>query len=195
MGILTVILDSLRRAAISGRLRKLFRPSRAMSLQLAAGVSFLFVACSGGIAAGEPAPDFEIELFGNANNTKGQMVKLSDFEGQPVVVNFWYPSCGPCRLEMPDFEEAFQKYRDGDVKFLAAQVPGFDSARDGQAFVDELGLTYSLGFAEDPQLVANYKVIGFPTSVFLNKRHEIVRTWGGALNLEKLEELIQELIQ
>lgn len=187
------ILGLLRNAA---RRLDSVRPrlSRTASVRLVAGVSVLVVACAGGISEGEPAPDFELALFGNPNNTEGQMVKLSDFKGQPVVVNFWYPSCGPCRLEMPHLEEASRNHKD-DVKFLAAQVPGFDSAEEGQAFVDELGLTFSIGFAEDPQIVADYKIIGFPSSVFLNERHEIVRTWGGALNLEKLEELIQELLQ
>ncbi len=187
------ILGLLRNAA---RRLDSVRPllSRTASVRLVAGVSVLVVACAGGISEGEPAPDFELALFGNPNNTEGQMVKLSDFKGQPVVVNFWYPSCGPCRLEVPHLEEASRNHKD-DVKFLAAQVSGFDSAEEGQAFVDELGLTFSIGFAEDPQIVADYKIIGFPSSVFLNQRHEIVRTWGGALNLEKLEELIQELLQ
>jgi thiol-disulfide isomerase/thioredoxin len=193
MSMVNTILGLLRNAA---RRLDSVRPllSRTASVRLVAGVSVLVVACAGGISEGEPAPDFELALFGNPNNTEGQMVKLSDFKGQPVVVNFWYPSCGPCRLEVPHLEEASRNHKD-DVKFLAAQVSGFDSAEEGQAFVDELGLTFSIGFAEDPQIVADYKIIGFPSSVFLNQRHEIVRTWGGALNLEKLEELIQELLQ
>ena len=161
----------------------------------AAVVALLAAACSGGIPAGEPAPELDVVLFGNANNTAGEAVKLSDFEGQPTVVNFWYPSCGPCRVEMPDFQEASQKHKDDDFKLLAVQVPGFDSAEDGQEFVDELGLTFSVGYTENPQVVADYKLIGFPSTVFLNDNHEIVRTWVSALDAEKLEELIQELLQ
>ena len=161
----------------------------------AAVVALLAAACSGGIPAGEPAPELDVVLFGNANNTAGEAVKLSDFEGQPTVVNFWYPSCGPCRVEMPDFQEASQKHKDDDFKLLAVQVPGFDSAEDGQEFVDELGLTFSVGYTENPQVVADYKLIGWPSTVFLNGNHEIVRTWSGALDAAKLEELIQELLQ
>ena len=161
----------------------------------AAVVAVLAAACSGGIPAGEPAPELDVVLFGNANNTAGEAVKLADFEGTPTVLNFWYPSCGPCRVEMPDFEEASHKYDDDDLKFLAVQVPGFDSSEDGQAFVDELGLTFSTGHTESAQIVMDYKVIGFPSTVFLNGNHEIVRTWSGALDAEKLEELIQEMLQ
>ena len=161
----------------------------------AAVVAVLAAACSGGIPAGEPAPELDVVLFGNANNTAGEAVKLADFEGTPTVLNFWYPSCGPCRVEMPDFEEASHKYDDDDLKFLAVQVPGFDSSEDGQAFVDELGLTFSIGHTESAQIVMDYKVIGFPSTVFLNGNHEIVRTWSGALDAAKLEELIQEMLQ
>jgi thiol-disulfide isomerase/thioredoxin len=171
------------------------RLPRAWAAVTAAVVLLLAAACSGGIPAGEPAPELDLVLFGNANNTAGEAVKLADFEGTPTVLNFWYPSCGPCRVEMPDFEEASHKYDDDDLKFLAVQVPGFDSAEDGQAFVDELGLTFSVGHTESAQIVMDYKVIGFPSTVFLNGNHEIVRTWSGALDAEKLEELIQELIQ
>ena len=158
-------------------------------------VALLAAACSGGIPAGDPAPDLDLVLFGNANNTAGEAVKLADFEGTPTVVNFWYPSCGPCRVEMPDFEETSHKYDDDELKLLAVQVPGFDSAEDGQAFVDELGLTFSIGHTENAGIVMDYKVLGFPSTVFLNDNHEIVRTWSGALDAEKLEDLIQELIQ
>ena len=173
--------------------------SRRGMLGVVAFSALLLAACSAGVQTTkvgdfDVAPDFQLAVFENINHQKGELVSLSGFAGKPVVVNFWYPSCGPCRLEVPHLEEASRNHK-GDVKFLAAQVSGFDSAEEGQAFVDELGLTFSIGFAEDPQIVADYKIIGFPSSVFLNQRHEIVRTWGGALNLEKLEELIQELLQ
>ena len=192
------IIDTMQKAlGVTARqpTRSARRLPRAWAAVTAAVVLLLAMACSGGIPAGEPAPEIDVVLFGNANNTAGEAVKLADFEGTPTVLNFWYPSCGPCRVEMPDFEEASHKYDDDDLKFLAVQVPGFDSADDGQEFVDELGLTFSVGYTESAQIVMDYKVIGFPSTVFLNGNHEIVRTWSGALDAEKLEELVQELLQ
>ena len=142
----------------------------------------------------EAAPGFEIEVFGNASYAKGERVGLSDFEGMPVVINFWYPSCPPCRLEMPDFEAASVKHR-GDVVFLGVQLLGLDSVQDGQDFVDEFGITYAIGPDADGSIVIDYNVIGFPTSVFLDRDHNISRKWSGALNAEKLEELVQGLLQ
>jgi cytochrome c biogenesis protein CcmG/thiol:disulfide interchange protein DsbE len=142
----------------------------------------------------EAAPGFELEVFGNESYTKGDVVKLSDFEGTPVVINFWYPSCPPCRLEMPDFEAASKKHK-GDVEFIGIQLLGLDSVQDGQDFSDEFGITYAIGPDADGSIVIGYNVIGFPTTVFLDSEHNIARNWSGVLNAEKLDELIQELLQ
>ena len=57
------------------------------------------------------AASFSFEAFGNENFEEGQAISLDTFEGQPIVLNFWYPSCPPCRLEMPHFEAAFQTHQ------------------------------------------------------------------------------------
>ena len=90
------------------------------------------------------AASFSFEAFGNENFEKDQPISLDTFEGQPIVLNFWYPSCPPCRLEMPHFEAAFQAHKD-EVAFVAIQQLGLDSAEEGQKFVEEFGLTYAVG--------------------------------------------------
>lgn len=140
----------------------------------------------------DAVPDFEIEAFGNENFSIGQRISLETFKGQPVVLNFWYPSCGPCRLEMPHFEAAFQSHQD-EVAFIAIQQLGLDTAEDGQEFVDELGLSYAVGADRSGTIIRELGIISFPTTLFLNKDHEIVRKWAGALNEEKLNELIEEI--
>ena len=107
---------------------------------LAVAAVFLIAACSpeageaptgpqveAAASAFDAAPDFELELFGNEKNAKGEVLRLSQFKGQPVVVNFWYPSCPPCRLEMPHFEAASKEHR--EVQFVGVQLLGLDTAR------------------------------------------------------------------
>jgi thiol-disulfide isomerase/thioredoxin len=53
--------------------------------------------------AGFLAPDFELESLA------GDTVKLSDFQGKPVIINFWASWCQPCRIEMPAIQKAFEK--------------------------------------------------------------------------------------
>ena len=139
------------------------------------------------------AASFSFEAFGNENFEEGQAISLDTFEGQPIVLNFWYPSCPPCRLEMPHFEAAFQTHKD-EVAFVAIQQLGLDSADEGQKFVEEFGLTYAVGPDTSGTVIKDYKVMTFPTTVFLDADHTVVRKWAGPLNEEKLNELIEEIL-
>ena len=146
----------------------------------------------------DTAADFELVLFSNEEHSAGDTITLSQFAGQPVVLNFWFPSCPPCVAEMPDFEEAYQKFKPDGVQFIGVQLVGLDTVQDGQKFVEKLGVNYLLG--PDSQgddtgdIVKKYRIAGFPTTVFIDRDHNVARRWSGALNLEKLEELIQEIM-
>ena len=154
-------------------------------------VTALAVACSGGgeaaVVAGaadgapdlvtraaDAAPDFEIELFENANHERGEVLRLSDLTGKPVVLNFWYPSCPPCRAEMPDLEQAFQDHRDEGVEFIGVEELILDTVEDGQDFVTEIGVTYALGADVEGDLIKEYGITGFPTTVFIDRDQQIV---------------------
>ena len=161
--------------------------------------AFVLVACSTAAAPAESgdapedlAPEFEIELFSNVNHQAGESLKMSDLKGRPVVLNFWFPSCPPCVAEMPDLQKSFERHN-GDVAFVGVQLIGLDTAADGQDFVDQLGVTYALG-PDEGIIIRDYSVAGFPTTVFIDKDHRVVRKWTGILNEEKLEELIGDIL-
>ena len=142
----------------------------------------------------DAAPDFEIVLFETPNHKAGETLRLSDLQGRPVVLNFWYPSCGPCRAEMPDLEEAFQAHRGQGVAFVGVQELILDTVEDGQDFVTEIGVTYALGPDIEGDLIQEYGIVGFPTTVFIDRDQKIVRKWTGILNAEKIAELIGDLL-
>ena len=181
-------------------------------LAVAATASFLIVACSAESGqsavdapfaepasnkteAADPAPDFQIEAFGNETYARGELVSLSTFEGKAVVLNFWYPSCPPCRLEIPHFVSVFNEHKGNGVGFVGVQSLILDTVEDGQTFVDEEGIGYAVGPDMDGSIAQNYSVLGYPTTVFLDKDHQIARKWTGVLNEEKLSEILQELLQ
>ena len=168
----------------------------------------LFGACGGGngepksifksmdsTEENEPVGDFELVLFGTANYTKGQRIRLSQYRGQPMIVNFWFPSCPPCRAEMPDLERTFQKHRANGVVLIGIQLLGLDTAEDGQSFVDQVGVSYALGPDEGSDITKGYDITSFPTTFFLNRNHTVSRKWVGILTIEKMEELVQETLQ
>ena len=143
----------------------------------------------------ETVPDFELTLFRNALHEAGEVLRLSDLEGGPVVVNFWFPSCPPCRAEMPDLETVFQSHRGDGVEFVGVMLLGLDTEVDGQEFIDEVGVNFALGADEDGNILRAYEVRSFPTTVFLDSDLRFVRKWAGPLNEEKLEEFVQQALE
>lgn len=118
---------------------------------------------------------------------------LDMHEGKPVLVNFWFPSCPPCRAEMPDLQASYEQYGD-EVAFIGVQQLGLDSAANGQAFVRELGLTYPSMPDVESKVQFGYEVFSFPTTVFLDKNHNIARTWTGIIGEEQLAEQLDALL-
>lgn len=141
----------------------------------------------------DAAPDFEITLYGTESHEKGELLRMSDLKGKPVVVNFWFPSCPPCVAEMPDLERVYQNHKADGLEFIGVQLVGLDTAEDGQQFIDEIGITYAVGADED-DIISKYRVIGFPMTVFVDKDQNIVRRWQGVLDEEKMEELVAEIL-
>ena len=182
------------------RLTADIRLSRRGMFGIVAFSALFLAACSAGVQTTkvgdfDVAPDFELAVFENINYERGELVSVSGFEGKPVIVNFWYPSCPPCRLEMPDLEATFNKFKDDGVEFIGVQSLILDTIEEGQEFIDEFGITYAVGPDEDGSILIDYGAVNFPTTIFLDKNHEIVKVWAGLLTAEKLEELIAPLIQ
>lgn len=193
-GEMSFFKDALRRLPGDIRLSR-----RGMFGVVAFSALFL-AACSAGVQTTkvgdfDVAPDFELAVFENINYEKGERVSVSGFEGKPIVVNFWYPSCPPCRLEMPDLEATFKKHKGDGLEFIGVQSLILDTVEEGQEFIDEFGITYAVGPDEEGSILIDYGAVNFPTTVFLDKNHEIVKVWAGLLTAEKLEEIIAPLIQ
>jgi thiol-disulfide isomerase/thioredoxin len=162
---------------------------------------------SGPISAASPngpardtaqAADFAISVYAGQEILGGQEVQFSDLLSQdkPVVLNLWAGLCPPCRLEMPEFQRVSDQFGD-DILLFGLDVGPFTNlgtSEQGQALVQELGITYPTGTTGNPDLVQNYQILGMPTTYFVTPDGEIVRTWTGLLTEDKLAELVEELI-
>ena len=142
---------------------------------------------------GKRAPDFKISAFETINYNSKQEVGLSNFLGSPVVINFYYPSCPPCRVEMPDLEYISNEFN-GRLQVIGVQQLGIDSVEDGQIFVDQLGLTFLLGPDPDNQIMQKYEIVGSPTTIILDKDHKIFKVWVGYINRDQLIEIIEKVL-
>jgi thiol-disulfide isomerase/thioredoxin len=121
--------------------------------------------------------------------------ELSEFAGKPVVLNFWASWCPPCKTEMPDFEEAYKKYKD-DVEFMMVDlVDGtYETFETGKNFIKKSGYTFPVYFDIYQSGAEKYNISGIPHTVFINANGEIVFTYTGAIpgyvlikNIEKIK--------
>ena len=110
-------------------------------------------------------PDFTV-YDGNS-----QPVKLSDFFGKPIVLNFWASWCGPCKSEMPAFQSAFEKYGD-QVQFVMVNVG--EHMDEGSAFITSAGYTFPVYYDVNNDASYTYQISSIPASFFLNAKGELV---------------------
>ena len=119
-----------------------------------------------------------------------------ELAGKPIVINFWFPSCPPCRAELEHFEEVYQEFGEpsgSDIQFVGVQQLGLDSIEDGAELFDELGVTFP-GLPDNAsEIQIAYNVFSYPTTVFLDHNHNEHRVWQGAIDKENLAEIVQEL--
>ena len=136
--------------------------------------------------AGHPAPDFELA------SPDGEIYKLSDFKGQPVILNFWATWCGPCRAEFPEFQEAAVDNADSLV-IIGINNTTADQADQVPGFLEEFGITFPIVLDETGETVKTYRIIGLPTTVFIDSNGIVNEVFTGPLNKAYIESKISEL--
>ena len=137
----------------------------------------------------QTAPDFTVyDLEGNAH-------KLSDFVGTPVVLNFWASWCGPCKMEMPDFEEKYQTYGDR-VQFLMVNLTdgSQETVDSASAFVQGQGYTFPVYFDTDLDAAYKYGINAVPVTYFIDREGNLVTYRQGMLSGDILQQGIEMLL-
>jgi len=144
-----------------------------------------------GPEVGQFAPDFEASTLDGSRR-----VRLSDFRGHPVYLNFWATWCGPCKRELPDIARLKEAHPDLVVLGINRAEPPERARR----FLEDLGFqadsspfTFSLADPSDVLFPA-YQGIGMPLSVFLDAQGRVVAVHNGLLTLEKMEELYRRAV-
>ncbi len=151
-------------------------------------LAFGVAACGGGASNGESAPEIRATLY------TGEEFQLSSLQGNPVVINFWFPSCPPCRAEMPDLEEVWQEYKEQGVEFIGIQLLGLDTEEEGKRFVQEIGVTYPIAADRDGSITKAYEVAGFPSTYVIDSEGRLAREWTGFLDRDILEDLLSKVL-
>jgi len=137
--------------------------------------------------AGHPAPDFELTAV------DGTTIRLSDYRGKPVILNFWATWCAPCRAEFPEFQEAAVDNADRLV-IIGVNNTSADQADQVPDFLQEFGITFPIVYdTNDGATVETYRILGLPTTIFIDSNGIVNEVFTGPLNKAYIESKISEL--
>lgn len=114
-------------------------------------------------------------------------VKLSDFRGKPVVLNFWSSRCNPCKMEMPDFQEAFEELGE-EIQFLMVNITdgSWDTVSSASAFLSENGYTFPVFYDTASSAAYVFSVTSLPTTYFIDADGTAIAYGMGALDMDTL---------
>jgi len=110
---------------------------------------------------GELAPDFQLP------NLEGQSISLSDFRGEPVLVNFWASWCGPCRYEMPFIQEVYEEWSASGLVMLA--INQGESLSTVDDFMQSGNYSFPVLLDTQGQVADQYNILGIPATFFIDK--------------------------
>jgi cytochrome c biogenesis protein CcmG/thiol:disulfide interchange protein DsbE len=132
-----------------------------------------------------PVPAIELDSL----DGDGQ-IRLADYRGKALVLNFWASWCEPCKEEAPLLEEAWQTYRDDGLVVIGIDAQDFRT--DAQGFVDRYGITYPIAFDGHGSSLGRFGNTGFPETWFVGRDGRLVGEHiVGPFDRERLEENIR----
>ncbi len=136
----------------------------------------------------DAAPGFTV------TDSEGNEVKLSDFRGKGVVVNFWASWCGPCKSEMPHFQKAYEEYGE-NVHFLMVNMSTAfgDSRADAEKVLADGGYTFPVYYDTNAECAYAYGVTGIPMTIFVDADGMISSVKNGMISEADLERRILKI--
>lgn len=134
---------------------------------------------------GTPLPVVDIE------DNNGNTISTGDLIGQPLIVNLWFSTCGPCKKELPEFAAVHADLGD-EIRFVGIN-PSADSPETNQEFAHERGVTYELLRDPNGAFTDEVGVTEFPVTLFVRVDGTIARQTG-ALDEDTLRRYAQELL-
>ena len=136
-----------------------------------------------GLGIGVKAPDFELK------NLAGETIKLSDYRGKKIMLNFWATWCPPCKEEMPDMEKFYQQ-ADEDVVILAVNI---DPQYNVEEFTTKMGTTFPILLDEKDDVNTMYQVLTIPTTYFIDAEGIVRHKYLTAMTEEIMQQYIDDM--
>lgn len=183
-----VILAAMIAIVIIGAVKNNTSESDALN-NMALGSDVDFLPTEEGLAKGEKAPDFQLTTL------DGEVVTLSDYQGQKVILNFWATWCPPCRAEMPHMQNYFEdQAEEANVVILAVNLTTEDKGlKTIEDFVEEFGLEFSIPMDDKGDVGSTYQAVSIPTSYTIDTKGRIQNKVVGPMDAPMMEQLVKEM--
>ena len=136
---------------------------------------------------GLTAPDFEL------TSLDGKRVKLSDYRGKAVLLNFWATWCSPCKVEMPWFVDLQKKYGNDGLVVLGVAMDDTETSKIAQ-FTSEMGVNYPVLLGTDKVSEDYGNVEYLPTSFYIDREGKLIGKGTGLLGRKEIEQNVQKAL-
>lgn len=136
-----------------------------------------------------PAKDFTLETL------EGKKVSLKDYKGKVVFLNFWATWCPPCKVEMPDMDSLYKKYKDKGLVMLAVNMQ--ESAGTVKKFMKKNGYSFTVLMDTNGDVTELYNAIYIPITYIIDKEGRLAGKAMGARewNNDAVSNLLEELLK
>ena len=135
----------------------------------------------------KPAPEFALK------DADGKTVRLSDYKGKVVLLDFWATWCGPCKIEIPWLKDFQRKYRDRGFEIVGVSMDdeGWSVVKP---FVAELGINYRIVIGDDATAQLYGGVDALPTTFVIDREGKIAVVHVGLTSKDEIEHGIEQVL-
>ncbi|HUI29994.1 MAG TPA: TlpA disulfide reductase family protein [Candidatus Acidoferrales bacterium] len=135
----------------------------------------------------EIAPDFTL------TSIDGKTIKLSDYRGKVVILDFWATWCAPCKAEIPDFIKLSSQYKSHDFQMLGVSLDE-GGLKEVAPFMKQLGMNYPVVLGTEEVVSAYGGIRGIPTTFVIDKNGFVRAVFEGYRDATVFENLVKQLL-
>ena len=142
---------------------------------------------------GESKAPTVYDLDFTALDSNGNTVKLSDYVGKPIVLNFWATWCVYCKQEMPDFDKAAKELTDVTFLMVNATTTYDETVDAAKKYVEQNGFEFPVLYDTKGEAINSFGVSGFPTTFFIDEGGTVRLYVSGAIGYETILSALERM--